>query len=443
MELLWKRRRALLATAAVGVAAAYIYRSERARRLARGVCESADAFTKLAEVALALSRDLNHFVIEGGEEDEVPSSVRQALRLAQCSEAESLLQTIARATARGALQGSGLAEGDAQASTAASAASSAGAFASDLTDRVLDRVLSHRTAGIVTTIIGGSVRQCIEAYLDTVEMQQNRNEQRHRARKASDSEAECSPGSWSQHARDGYEAPPRLAYQLLELASSDQARSIMRDVITTFVTTSVGVYLEKTAHCNTVFEDSLRALSKPLHREAVAEVAGNIIRDAIRESVRACHEVVTNGSTPVEIRGGEGLAATPNAREKGPLKLHDSAMSRRVDAPHTSHMLRFNMTPGGLSEKADPEEPGPSSRAGTSSATTVAMDMLRIMGAPEVRLFTRDVVGSAMWGTVRGLTDTVKELAPTWTRSGHTAMPPAVILSVCMSMCLHMSGMTQ
>eukprot|EP00959_Pyramimonas_sp_CCMP1952_P270037 5645258-Pyramimonas_sp.AAC.5 len=62
----------------------------------------------------------------------------------------------------------------------------------------------------------------------------------------------------------------------------------------------------------------------------------------------------------------------------------------------------------------------------------------------QMRLFARDVVGSAMWGTVRGLADSVKELAPNWTHlGGHNAMPPAVILSVCMSMCLHMSGMIQ
>ena len=108
MEALWKRRRALLATAAVGVAAAYVYRSERARRLTRDVYESADAFTKFAEVALALSRDINQFVIAGGEDDEVPNSVKQALKLAQCPEAESLMQTVACAFARGSLAGAGL-----------------------------------------------------------------------------------------------------------------------------------------------------------------------------------------------------------------------------------------------------------------------------------------------------------------------------------------------
>eukprot|EP00976_Prorocentrum_cordatum_P088697 1187429-Prorocentrum_minimum.AAC.11 len=108
---MWKRRRALVATAAVGLAAAYIYRSERARRLTRGLCESADAFTKLAEIALTLSRDVNQFIIEGGEDDEVPRSVKQALRLAQCPEAISLVQSIARAFARGSLEGSGLSEG--------------------------------------------------------------------------------------------------------------------------------------------------------------------------------------------------------------------------------------------------------------------------------------------------------------------------------------------
>jgi hypothetical protein len=89
---------------------------------------------------------------------------------------------------------------------------------------------------------------------------------------------------------------------------------VTRDVITTFVTTLVGVYLKNTANCNTVFEDSLQALSKPLHRQAVAEVAGSIVRDAIRESVRACHEVVKSGSTqPGNMMGKERLAATPES----------------------------------------------------------------------------------------------------------------------------------
>eukprot|EP00959_Pyramimonas_sp_CCMP1952_P270035 5645258-Pyramimonas_sp.AAC.3 len=208
-----------------------------------------------------------------------------------------------------------LLSGDTQASMIASVVTSAGTVASNVTDRVLDRVLSHRTAGIVTTIIGGSVRQCIEAYFDATEAQRNREQKRRRAHEATASGVENSPDSWRQSSGDDYEAPPRMAYQLLELASSDQARSVIRDVITTFITTSLGVYLEKTAHCNTVFEDSLAALAKPLHREAVAEVAGNIIRDAIRESVHVCHEVITNGNTQVRNRGREGLAATPDTHK--------------------------------------------------------------------------------------------------------------------------------
>mmetsp|Transcript_11955 Transcript_11955/g.20192 ORF Transcript_11955/g.20192 Transcript_11955/m.20192 type:complete len:451 (+) Transcript_11955:576-1928(+) len=446
MEALWKRRRALMGAAAVGVAATYIYRSDHTRKFARGVCASAEAFTKFAEIALTLSRDIDKFITDGGEEDQVPTSIKQALKLAQCPEAASLYQILARACTGGALEGAGLstpassAGGDNQPTQSTPAGvSSAGAIASDITDRVLDRVLSHRTAGIVTTLIGGSVRQCLEAYFDTVERQRTRGNQSNRAHVSqrnpsfSEMNGADSPGPWPYQSSDGdgggddYNPPPQIAYQLLELISTDQARLVTRDVITTFVTTLVGVYLENTANCNTVFEDSLQALSKPLHREAVAEVAGSIVRDAIRESVRACHEVVRSGSTqPGNIMGNERLAATPESLKSG---YQDSAMKRRVTVPKSI----------GLDSPSDGLIDPSASASDRASAFSTTMDVMRIVGAPEVRLLARDVVGSAMWGTVRGLTDSVRELTPSsWTRQA--AMPPAVILSVCMSMCLVLSG---
>ena len=278
--------------------------SERARQLATATLGYTSAALAASELVSRLTTDAAAF-IDAEPDAPIPDSIRQAVRLVNTPELEECAARVS----------SGVARGVAGAASAAMGGGDGGAGDADAgpsaAERVVDKLLDPRNWGVVSVLVGGATRQTLETIIDVYRESTRRNDE------------ESSP--------ENGDAPSALESALesaLRVAASDDGKSVLLDVCSTFVSQMVGTYLDKTAGSN-AFDDFFAAALAASNREAFGDIAGRVTGEAVRAAAEAVSPAAAAASRRAQQRaarrdGDEG------SNEEDTRSLSDTFSDDRV-----------------------------------------------------------------------------------------------------------------
>ena len=251
--------------------------SERARQLATATLGYTSAALAASELVSRLTTDAAAF-IDAEPDAPIPDSIKQAVRLVNTPELEECAARVS----------SGVARGVAGAASAAMGGGDGGAGDADAgpsaAERVVDKLLDPRNWGVVSVLVGGATRQTLETIIDVWRESTRRNDE------------ESPP--------ENGDAPSALESALesaLRVAASDDGKSVLLDVCSTFVSQMVGTYLDKTAGSN-AFDDFFAAALAASNREAFGDIAGRVTGEAVRAAAEAVSPAAAAASRRAQQR---------------------------------------------------------------------------------------------------------------------------------------------
>ena len=161
------RRRALALALGASALAYYAHRQRwlaRSRAALAPLADAAgayrDALRTSGQLASRLSADVAAFLESDGSA-EVPASLRQLLRLAQCAEAQAAAACLGSSVAQGLASGLASAAGHAD----------AGAAGRQLLQSALEGVVSEQGRSVIACIAGAAARQAVVAALEVADRQ--------------------------------------------------------------------------------------------------------------------------------------------------------------------------------------------------------------------------------------------------------------------------------
>ncbi|XP_002965816.2 protein PHLOEM PROTEIN 2-LIKE A10 [Selaginella moellendorffii] len=329
-----RRKRILLLAAAAGVGgyASYkVYKSSFVTRKRRRVASLIDSFVQMIEVfamgidsTSLLAGDLRNFLLS--DDDEVPRSLKQGLKIANCREFQDALTAFSSCVSRGLVRsvadagsdefsvsrrrngrqshekGSRSRDGNAKFQNGGEECDSSMECSSlkqedRLPERVLHKIFSDPGKGFASAVLGSVARNTILSILEGLQIQHNRSNWDSRGL-APDV---CPP-------EQGLEQPfPFEASDtLLDLCSSNRGRSFVAACIEAFVGTAVTVFLEKTKDVN-FYEEVVAGVTKPSHQAAVKDLFSSVCSSAVETFVRTSHEVLSSSPPTGEAGAQEHL----------------------------------------------------------------------------------------------------------------------------------------
>uniref|UniRef100_A0A0E0KJI6 Protein PHLOEM PROTEIN 2-LIKE A10 n=1 Tax=Oryza punctata TaxID=4537 RepID=A0A0E0KJI6_ORYPU len=259
-----RRRRRWILLAAGGTAAAYgaykIYhhpavaaRRRRLVRLAGAFAAFLDAAASSADAAALVASDLSDFVRSGS--DELPRSVTQLAKLAASPEVSATVAAISEAITAGILRGVGSNSGP----------GSGGGVA--LSDRLVDKLFSESGERLASAIAGSFARHLVVAIYS-----------------APSTPGETSPMKW------------------VNLIATGKGQKAISNWVEVFVSTAVGVFVDKTIHINT-YDQLFQGLTNASHDAKVKELLVSVCNGAVETLVKTSHHALSNAN---DKSGGSG-----------------------------------------------------------------------------------------------------------------------------------------
>lgn len=256
-------------------------------RFRNAVTKGTKAASDAAETVATVAMDTKEFV-QGGEE-ELPTSLKQCIRLFRTEEVQALLRQLL-------IQCWTVGSSSRESLGYSSSDSWSGSFRSikdlqathstcqkrSLVESVLDRLLSESGSSVISVILGKIAADAISTI--------------------------CSHTLNHSEGKDGIEGPGEACLRLL---TSERGRNVLSNMVTSFTISAVSVYLQKTSHLN-YFDRMADAMSTPLHKEVVRELAGTMCREGVTAFVRTSRET-TGFDTPC---GPCTPERTPRARRR-------------------------------------------------------------------------------------------------------------------------------
>nr|ABF99081.1 hypothetical protein LOC_Os03g56000 [Oryza sativa Japonica Group] len=262
------RRRRWILLAAGGAAAVFgaykIYhhpavaaRRRRLARLAGAVAAFLDAAAASADAAALVASDLSDFVRSGS--DELPRSVTQLAKLAASPEVSATVSAISEAITAGILRGVGSDSGP----------GSGGGVA--LSDRLVDRLFSESGERLAAAIAGSFARHLVAAIYS----------------------ASSTPGETSS------------PMKWVNLIATGKGQKAISNWVEVFVSTAVGVFVDKTIHINT-YDQLFQGLTNASHDAKVKELLVSVCNGAVETMVKATHHVMSNANYKSVGSGSNG-----------------------------------------------------------------------------------------------------------------------------------------
>ena len=290
--------------------------SERARQLATATLGYTSAALAASELISRLTTDAAAF-IHAEPDAPIPDSIRQAVRLVNTPELEECAARVS----------SGVARGVAGAASAAMGGGDGGAGDADAgpsaAERVVDKLLDPRNWGVVSVLVGGATRQTLETIIDVWRESTRRNDE------------ESSPENENGDAPSALESALESA---LRVAASDDGKSVLLDVCSTFVSQMVGTYLDKTAGSN-AFDDFFAAALAASNREAFGDIAGRVTGEAVRAAAEAVSPAAAAASRRAQQRAAR-RDEDEGANEEDTGFLSDTLSDDRLTDPSVARDSR-------------------------------------------------------------------------------------------------------
>lgn len=287
LDFMPKRRRnlflCLAAVAGTGYGVYRVYNSpSMARKKYQIVCflrslmTIAEAASASAQTISLVSNDLNNFL--RSDSDEIPASLKQLLKVAQCQEFQQTLTRVSSALTAGVLQGirgptGGIAR-DGQSETPG------------IAERVMDRLFTPAGTGFVSVVAGNFSRNLVLSFLENYRALNNNNNNN------LGTGVHSSPNLSSENSNLG--APVGSGF--VDVLCRSDTRVLIAECIRNFVSTAVGMYLDKTMNIN-VYDEICSSLTNPKHEAQMKGILISVLNGAVETLVKTSHDVLTNGSS--------------------------------------------------------------------------------------------------------------------------------------------------
>lgn len=234
----------------------------------------AQAASASAETISLVSNDLNGFL--RSDSDEIPASLKQLLKVAQCQEFQETLTRVSSALTAGVLQGfSG---------SAREIARDGESDTPGVAERVMDRLFTPAGTGFVSVVAGNFARSLVLALLENYRAQTNNNTNMR-------NDGPTSSNSISEDSNSG----PPVGSGFVDVLCRSNTRVLIAECIRNFVSTAVGIYLDKTMNIN-VYDEICSSLTNPKHEAQMKGILISALNGAVETLVRTSHDVLTNGS---------------------------------------------------------------------------------------------------------------------------------------------------
>mmetsp|Transcript_10605 Transcript_10605/g.26561 ORF Transcript_10605/g.26561 Transcript_10605/m.26561 type:complete len:517 (+) Transcript_10605:241-1791(+) len=420
---------ATAAACCAGVAAYEAYRRGWFSKTAKAVKNIVESAQDTAATLGTLAKDTREFL--SSDSEVVPQSIRQAIKLASCSETQEAVQTHLEATIKGVLNTtaaatSGAGHGSAPATCSAGSSSSSGSAsnsdAEDCSDSeradgsqrpstsgrdkqgrkkgsgsgssmlgaTLEKVFSKKGSGFFSVIAASVARQTITTLME------NASEQ------TSDGEA--------------FE-------KYKDILLSEEGKQFVSDLMVTLVVEATVVYTDKTLHINT-YDQILETAVKPQHKSFVESLCVKLCR-ACTETMMAPAPSVP--ASPMPGHGGgylmeeEGVGATSLCTVRDYPTLNGNhhegpheggcgspkSVCSGMGVPSSRATSEAGETAGGMAPRtAVAAGPGPSSNA------NIVKDILTSAARDEkVRSFLVSLASSSSAATARVI---LEAFVPSW-----------------------------
>ncbi|GBG83269.1 hypothetical protein CBR_g36884 [Chara braunii] len=91
-----------------------------------------------------------------------------------------------------------------------------------------------------------------------------------------------------------------LAAVLLGFSCSKQGKSLILDVVISFVGEAISVYIEQTRDVN-IYDDIVTSVTKPANREPVKDLMKSVCNEAVGTLVRTSYDVLSSSSQPSDV----------------------------------------------------------------------------------------------------------------------------------------------
>lgn len=279
-----RRRNLILCVAAIagtGYGVYRVYNSPSIARkkhqivcLLRSLMTIAEAASASAQTISLVSNDLNGFL--RSDSDEIPASLKQLLKVAQCQEFQQTLTRVSSALTAGVLQGF---------------RGPAGEIARDgdpetpgIAERVMDKLFTPAGTGFVSVVAGNFARNLVFSFLENYRAVNNNNNM--------GTGGHSSPNLSSESSNSG----PPVGSGFVDALCRSDTRVLIAECIRNFVSTAVGIYLDKTMNIN-VYDEICSSLTNPKHEAQMKGILISVLNGAVETLVRTSHNVLTNGSS--------------------------------------------------------------------------------------------------------------------------------------------------
>ncbi|XP_043712993.1 protein PHLOEM PROTEIN 2-LIKE A10-like [Telopea speciosissima] len=394
-----RRKKWILLLAALGFTGYGAYRvyylpsvvkkRKRFLKLLEALISVAEAVSDSAETISVISKDLKEFL--QSDSDQIPTSLKQISKIMRSEEFSDSLVRVTQALTLGMLRGyrSDTSNGDESRTTPG------------LTDRLMDRLFSTAGSGFASVVVGSFARSLVLAFY-----------------------SDGRPSSGGSNPESS--SPPRW----VNVLCSDNCRVLIADCIQLFVSTAIAVYLDKTMDINT-YDEIFSGLTNPNHERKVRDILVSLCNGAVETLVKTSHQVLINSdsknsssnSPSLAVGQGEGISTTRDEVFKDLFSME-------------------------LKERSPLDGIKDGGWVGKVSST---------LAVPSNRRFVLDLTGRVTFETVRSFLDfLIWKLFDGFKKSynivreevvergmevvRYFSAKSSVIITVCLSLCLHMVG---
>ncbi|KAI9074573.1 hypothetical protein K1719_043414 [Acacia pycnantha] len=401
-----KRKKWLFLLAALGFTgygAFKIYHSpsitrkrKRLSKLLGALISVSEAVSESAEALGVVSRDMKEFLRT--DSDQLPNSLKQISKITRSREFSDSLVNFTQALTLGVLRSS-------QSNTDHNQTSDS----SSLVDRLVDKLFAPSGASFVSIIVGSFARNLVLGFYS------------HGHSSGGSNSSSSNTISVRNLCSSNLESEPMSTW--VDAICSDKCRDLIGNCVQLFVSTAVTVYLDKTMHINP-YDDFFCGLTNPKRESKVRDMVVSVCNNAIETLVKTSHQVLTSSDPSTN---SSSTAYLPIEEDSSPTK--DENLEEETSS---------------VELKEDSDEEKESGWMGKVSST---------LAVPSNRRLILDVTGRVTFETVRSFmefvlekfcaciirfADVVHETIAEIVR--YVAAKSAVIITICLSLCLHLMG---